>query len=61
MMYKNHEHCILLTRRWIRGFVITVAVGVVTETVIRLPLFIETFAFFFEAIFLVFTARYVLI
>ena len=56
---------------WARGFVITVAVGVVTGTaiglqlsllwpnfmefaghVIALPLFMETFAFFFEAIFL---------
>ncbi|MCP8970129.1 cytochrome ubiquinol oxidase subunit I [Ectobacillus ponti] len=65
------EHYILLARRWTRGFVITVAVGVVTGTaiglqlsllwpnfmelagnVIALPLFMETFAFFFEAIFL---------
>ncbi|RHW32074.1 cytochrome ubiquinol oxidase subunit I [Lysinibacillus yapensis] len=70
--YKNNdEHYILLARRWTRGFVITVAVGVVTGTaiglqlsllwpnfmqlagqVIALPLFMETFAFFFEAIFL---------
>ncbi|SOC40490.1 cytochrome ubiquinol oxidase subunit I [Ureibacillus acetophenoni] len=70
--YKNKdEHYILLARRWARGFVITVAVGVVTGTaiglqlsllwpnfmqlagqVIALPLFMETFAFFFEAIFL---------
>lgn len=70
--YKNDdEHYILLARRWARGFVITVAVGVVTGTaiglqlsllwpnfmqlagqVIALPLFMETFAFFFEAIFL---------
>lgn len=70
--YKNNdEHYILLARRWARGFVITVAVGVVTGTaiglqlsllwpnfmqlagqVIALPLFMETFAFFFEAIFL---------
>ncbi|MCS7462557.1 cytochrome ubiquinol oxidase subunit I [Paenibacillus doosanensis] len=61
----------LLARRWARGFVITVAVGVVTGTsiglqlnllwpsfmqiagqAIALPLFLETFAFFFEAIFL---------
>ena len=68
---KNDEHYILLARRWTRGFVVTVAVGVVTGTaiglqlsllwpnfmqlagqVISLPLFMETFAFFFEAIFL---------
>ncbi|CAM3633824.1 cytochrome ubiquinol oxidase subunit I [Marinicrinis lubricantis] len=68
---KNDDHYILLARRWTRGFVITVAVGVVTGTaiglqlsllwphfmelagnVIALPLFMETFAFFFEAIFL---------
>ncbi|GEL06190.1 cytochrome ubiquinol oxidase subunit I [Rummeliibacillus sp. G93] len=68
---KNDEHYILLARRVARGFVITVAVGVVTGTaiglqlsllwpnfmqlagnVIALPLFMETFAFFFEAIFL---------
>ncbi|MEH7012075.1 cytochrome ubiquinol oxidase subunit I [Neobacillus niacini] len=68
---KQDEHYILLARRWTRGFVITVAVGVVTGTaiglqlsllwpnfmvlagnVIALPLFLETFAFFFEAIFL---------
>ncbi|CEH30167.1 cytochrome D ubiquinol oxidase subunit I [Aneurinibacillus migulanus] len=68
---KNDPHYILLARRWTRGFVITVAVGVVTGTaiglqlsllwpnfmelagqVISLPLFLETFAFFFEAIFL---------
>jgi cytochrome d ubiquinol oxidase subunit I len=61
----------LMARRWARGFVITVAVGVVTGTAIglqlsllwpsfmriagqaiALPLFMETFAFFFEAIFL---------
>ena len=67
---KNDEHYILLARRWARGFVITVAVGVVTGTaiglqlsllwpnfmelagnVIALPLYMETFAFFFEAIF----------
>ncbi|WP_174727944.1 cytochrome ubiquinol oxidase subunit I [Mesobacillus harenae] len=68
---KQDEHYILLARRWARGFVITVAIGVVTGTaiglqlsllwpnfmelagqVIALPLFMETFAFFFEAIFL---------
>jgi cytochrome bd ubiquinol oxidase subunit I len=68
---KNDQYYILLARRWTRGFVITVAVGVVTGTaiglqlsllwpnfmvlagnVIALPLFMETFAFFFEAIFL---------
>lgn len=68
---KNDELYILLARRWARGFVITVAVGVVTGTaigmqlsllwpnfmelagnIIALPLFMETFAFFFEAIFL---------
>ncbi|SET50124.1 cytochrome d ubiquinol oxidase subunit I [Salinibacillus kushneri] len=68
---KNDFHYTLLARRWTRGFVITVAVGVVTGTaiglqlsllwpnfmelagnVIALPLFMETFAFFFEAIFL---------
>ncbi|MFT9847733.1 cytochrome ubiquinol oxidase subunit I [Aneurinibacillus sp. REN35] len=68
---KQDPHYILLARRWARGFVITVAVGVVTGTaiglqlsllwpsfmelagqVISLPLFMETFAFFFEAIFL---------
>lgn len=68
---KKDAHYTLLARRWTRGFVITVAVGVVTGTaiglqlsllwpsfmqvagnVISLPLFLETFAFFFEAIFL---------
>jgi cytochrome d ubiquinol oxidase subunit I len=68
---KQDEHYILLARRWTRGYVITVAVGVVTGTaiglqlsllwpsfmelagnIIALPLFMETFAFFFEAIFL---------
>jgi cytochrome bd ubiquinol oxidase subunit I len=68
---KKDEHYILLARRWTRGYVISVAVGVVTGTalglqlsllwpnfmemagnVIALPLFMETFAFFFEAIFL---------
>lgn len=62
---------ILLAKRWVKGFTVTVAVGVVTGTciglqlsllwpsfmkvageVIALPLFLETFAFFFEAIFL---------
>lgn len=70
-IWKKDHHYILLARRWTRGFVITVAVGVVTGTciglmlsllwpqfmqlagnVISLPLFMETFAFFFEAIFL---------
>ncbi len=70
-IYKKDDHYILMARRWTRGFVITVAVGVVTGTsiglmlnllwprfmqlagnVISLPLFLETFAFFFEAIFL---------
>ncbi|EIJ78771.1 cytochrome bd ubiquinol oxidase subunit I [Bacillus methanolicus PB1] len=68
---KNDSHYLLLARRWTRGFVITVAIGVVTGTciglqlsllwpsfmkiagqAISLPLFMETFAFFFEAIFL---------
>lgn len=68
---KNDIHYILLARRWARGFVVLVAVGVVTGTaialqlallwpnfmelaghVIALPLFMEVFAFFFEAIFL---------
>ena len=68
---KQDDHYILLARRWARGFVITVAVGVVTGTaiglqlsllwpnfmrlagnVIAFPLFLETFAFFLEAIFL---------
>lgn len=68
---RNDEHYLLMARRWARGFVITVAVGVVTGTAIGLqlsllwpsfmkvagqsiaiPLFMETFAFFFEAIFL---------
>lgn len=70
-IWKKDHHYILLARRWTRGFVITVAVGVVTGTciglmltllwpnfmqlagnTISLPLFMETFAFFFEAIFL---------
>jgi cytochrome d ubiquinol oxidase subunit I len=68
---RNDPHYLLLARRWARGFVITVAIGVVTGTaiglqlsllwpnfmqiaghVISLPLFMEVFAFFFEAIFL---------
>ena len=68
---KNDVHYTLMARRWARGFTITVAVGVVTGTVmglqlsllwpqfmelagqtIAMPLFMETFAFFFEAIFL---------
>ncbi|MER1985124.1 MAG: cytochrome ubiquinol oxidase subunit I [Solibacillus sp.] len=68
---KGDAHYTLMARRWARGFTITVAVGVVTGTiiglqlsllwpqfmelagkVIALPLFMETFAFFFEAIFL---------
>ncbi|MCQ6559767.1 cytochrome ubiquinol oxidase subunit I [Paenibacillus mendelii] len=68
---RDDPHYLLLARRWARGFVITVAVGVVTGTAIglqlsllwpsfmrvagqsiALPLFMETFAFFFEAIFL---------
>ncbi|QKY68910.1 cytochrome ubiquinol oxidase subunit I [Lentibacillus sp. CBA3610] len=68
---KNDPHYKMLARRWARGFVITVAVGVVTGTaiglqlslvwpnfmqvagnVISLPLFMEVFAFFFEAIFI---------
>jgi cytochrome bd ubiquinol oxidase subunit I len=68
---KNDEHYHVLARRWTRGYIISVAVGVVTGTAISLflsllwpnfmeaaghtialPLFLETFAFFFEAIFL---------
>lgn len=68
---KKDPHYTLMAHRWARGFVITVAVGVVTGTaiglqlsllwpnfmqvagnVISLPLFMEVFAFFFEAIFL---------
>ncbi len=68
---KKDQHYILMAKRWSRGFVISVAVGVVTGTaislqlalvwpnfmklagnVIALPLFMEVFAFFFEAIFL---------
>ncbi|KAB7663418.1 cytochrome ubiquinol oxidase subunit I [Bacillus sp. B1-b2] len=68
---KKDKHYELLAKRWSRGFVISVAIGVVTGTaialqlslvwpnfmqlagnVIALPLFMEVFAFFFEAIFL---------
>ncbi|MBB5173272.1 cytochrome ubiquinol oxidase subunit I [Texcoconibacillus texcoconensis] len=68
---RNDPHYTLLARRWARGFVVVVAVGVVTGTAIGLqlsllwpnfmqaaghtiglPLFMEVFAFFFEAIFL---------
>ncbi len=68
---KKDPHYTLMAKRWSRGFVISVAVGVVTGTaislqlalvwpnfmklagnVIALPLFMEVFAFFFEAIFL---------
>lgn len=68
---RKDSYYLLLARRWARGFVITVAVGVVTGTAIglqlsllwprfmqiagqsiALPLFMETFAFFVEAIFL---------
>ncbi|RLL44920.1 cytochrome ubiquinol oxidase subunit I [Oceanobacillus piezotolerans] len=68
---RNDEHYLLMARRWSKGFIVPVAVGVVTGTaiglqlsllwpsfmelagnVIALPLFMETFAFFFEAIFL---------
>ncbi|MEK4454064.1 cytochrome ubiquinol oxidase subunit I [Paenibacillus sp. FSL L8-0506] len=68
---KQDSHYTLMAKRWARGFVISVAVGVVTGTaislqlalvwpnfmklagnVIALPLFMEVFAFFFEAIFL---------
>jgi cytochrome d ubiquinol oxidase subunit I len=67
----NDPKYITLAKRWSKGYTITVAVGVVTGTiiglqlsllwptfmqmgghVIALPLFMETFAFFFEAIFL---------
>ncbi|WP_461676135.1 cytochrome ubiquinol oxidase subunit I [Staphylococcus warneri] len=67
----NDAHYIALAKRWSKGYTVTVAVGVVTGTiiglqlslvwptfmkmgghVIALPLFMETFAFFFEAIFL---------
>lgn len=68
---KKDPHYHLLARRWARAYLIVVAVGVVTGTIIglqlsllwpkfmqaagqiiSLPLFLETFAFFFEAIFL---------
>ena len=68
---KKDPKYIALAKRWSKGYTITVAVGVVTGTiiglqlslvwptfmkmgghVIALPLFMETFAFFFEAIFL---------
>jgi len=68
---RNDPHYTLMARRWARGFVVTVAVGVVTGTAIGLqlsllwpnfmqaaghtiglPMFMEVFAFFFEAIFL---------
>ena len=69
---KNKDkHYLAMTRRISKGYTVTVAVGVVTGTiiglqlsllyptfmemgghVIALPLFMETFAFFFEAIFL---------
>ncbi|NMO96468.1 cytochrome ubiquinol oxidase subunit I [Paenibacillus lemnae] len=68
---KKDKHYLLMAKRWTRGFIISVAVGVVTGTaiavqlaivwpnfmqlagnVIALPLFMEVFAFFFEAIFL---------
>jgi cytochrome bd ubiquinol oxidase subunit I len=68
---KKDHHYILMAKRWTRGFIISVAVGVVTGTaialqlalvwpnfmqlagnVVALPLFMEVFAFFFEAIFL---------
>ncbi|AWB45999.1 cytochrome ubiquinol oxidase subunit I [Paenibacillus sp. CAA11] len=68
---RNDLQYILMARRWARGFVISVAVGVVTGTAISLqlsllwptfirvagqavalPMFMETFAFFIEAIFM---------
>ncbi|CAL27618.1 cytochrome ubiquinol oxidase subunit I [Staphylococcus carnosus] len=68
---KNSARFITLAKRWAKGYAITVAVGVVTGTIIELqlsllwptfmktaghvialPLFMEVFAFFFEAIFL---------
>jgi cytochrome bd ubiquinol oxidase subunit I len=68
---KRDSHYIVMAKRWMRGFVISVAVGVVTGTiialqltlvwpnfmqlagnVIALPLFMEVFAFFIEAIFM---------
>ena len=68
---KNDAHYLTMARRIAKGYTVTVAVGVVTGTIIglqlsliwpdfmrlggqiiALPLFMETFAFFFEAIFL---------
>ncbi|WP_096190125.1 cytochrome ubiquinol oxidase subunit I [Evansella halocellulosilytica] len=68
---RNDPHYTLMARRWARGFVVLVAIGVVTGTAIGLqlsllwpnfmqaaghtiglPMFMEVFAFFFEAIFL---------
>lgn len=68
---RNDPHYTLMAKRWARGFIVTVAVGVVTGTAIGLqlsllwpnfmqaaghtiglPMFMEVFAFFFEAIFL---------
>ncbi|MRX73439.1 cytochrome ubiquinol oxidase subunit I [Bacillus lacus] len=68
---RNDDHYILMARRWAKGFIVIVAVGVVTGTAIALqlsllwpnfmrvaghtiglPMFMEVFAFFFEAIFL---------
>lgn len=68
---KNDKQYLTMARRIAKGFTVTVAVGVVTGTIIglqlsliwpefmrlggqiiALPLFMETFAFFFEAIFL---------
>ncbi len=68
---KNDYHYLTMARRIAKGYTVTVAVGVVTGTIIglqlsliwpdfmklagqiiALPLFMETFAFFFEAIFL---------
>lgn len=68
---RNDSHLLLLAERWTRGFIVTVAIGVVTGTsiglqlsllwptfmkvagqIIALPLFMEVFAFFMEAIFL---------
>src|SRR5699024_10648317 len=68
---KQDAHYLTMARRIAKGYTVTVAVGVVTGTIIglqlsliwpdfmrlggqiiALPLFMETFAFFFEAIFL---------
>ncbi|WP_114603648.1 cytochrome ubiquinol oxidase subunit I [Staphylococcus sp. EZ-P03] len=68
---RNDAKYITLAKRWAKGYAVTVAVGVVTGTIIEiqlsllwpefmrvaghviaLPLFMEVFAFFFEAIFL---------